>query len=221
MTNATGSRGGPRTAEPARHRRHRVHRVRHVEAAGARRRAGDDGIPADRAPPLARGRALPAGHDEHHRQRAARRRPAHRAAGRAADHQRVRRARARRRRRVPPRARSRRVGDSRARAGDGAQHPRDPRRRREPHLLRRPLRRVLDLRRRLPRHPDGRPASAGARRHALLRHRPVHRRRPHRRLGRVLLADLRLPAAAGRGALRHHAQGPAAAEPVPRASTCS
>ena len=39
-----------------------------------------------------------------------------------------------------------------ARAGDGAQHPRDPRRGREPHLFRRPLRRLLDLRHRLPRH---------------------------------------------------------------------
>ena len=34
-----------------------------------------------------------------------------------------------------------------ARRGDGAQHPRHPRRRRQPHLLRRPLPRLLDLRR--------------------------------------------------------------------------
>ena len=130
--------------------------------------------------------------------------------------QRLRHPRPRRRRRVPPRARARRVGDSGARAGDGAQHPRDPRRRRKPHLLRRPLRRVLDLRRRLPRDPDRRPAPAGDGRDALLRPRPVHRRRPHRGLGRVLCADLRLHAARGRRPLRHPAQGAAAAEPLPQ-----
>ena len=54
------------------------------------------------------------------------------------DHQRVRGPRPRRRRRVPPGARARRVGDPGAGAGDGAQHSRDSRRRREPHLLRRP-----------------------------------------------------------------------------------
>ena len=133
----------------------------------------------------------------------------------APDHQRVRHSRPRCRRGVSPRAGPRRMGDSRAREGDGAQHPRHSRRRREPHLLRRPLQRVLDLRHRLPRHPQGRPASARHGGPALLRHRPVHRRRPHGGLGRVLFADLRLHAAAGQGALRHHAQGAAAAEPVP------
>ena len=52
-----------------------------------------------------------------------------------------------------PGARPGRVGNPGARAGDGAQHPGDPRRRREPHLFCRPLRRVLDLRHRLSRHP--------------------------------------------------------------------
>ena len=93
---ATDREAIPEPQNPLGHRRHRVHRVRHLEAAGAGRRARDDGLPADRAAPLARGRALPAGHDERHRERAARRRPAHRAAGRAAGDQRLRAARARR-----------------------------------------------------------------------------------------------------------------------------
>ncbi len=76
-------------------------------------------------------------------------------------HSRVRRARARRECRVQARARPRRLGDPRARGADGAQHPGDPRRRRKPHLFRRPLRRVLDLRHRLSRHSLGRPPSAG------------------------------------------------------------
>ena len=46
------------------------------------------------------------------------------------------------------RARPRRLGDADARLGDGAQHPRHPRRRRQPDLLRRPLPGLLDLRRR-------------------------------------------------------------------------
>ena len=45
-------------------------------------------------------------------------------------------------------ARPRRLGSADACRSDGAQHPGDPRRRREPHLLRRPLPRLLDLRRR-------------------------------------------------------------------------
>ena len=79
------------------------------------------------------------------------------AADRDAGDRRDRAARARRGGRVPPRARARRVGRADARRGDGAQHPGDPRRRREPHLLRRPLPRVLDLRRRLHADPDRRP----------------------------------------------------------------
>ena len=69
--------------------------------------------------------------------------------------------------------------------------------------------------------PDGRPSSARARRDALLRDRPVHRFRPHRGLGRVLLAGLRLCTAAGQQALRHPAQGTAARKPLSHASTCS
>ena len=48
-------------------------------------------------------------------------------------------ARARRRRRLQARARPRRLGGAGAGGGDGAAHPGDPRRRRQPHLLRRPL----------------------------------------------------------------------------------
>ena len=50
-------------------RRHRIHRVRDQQAAGARPGAGDDGLPPDRAPPLARGPAVPAGRHERDRQR--------------------------------------------------------------------------------------------------------------------------------------------------------
>ena len=49
------------------------------------------------------------------------------------------------------------MGDPGAGAGDGAQHSRDSRRRREPHLLRRPVRRILDLRHRLSRDSHRRP----------------------------------------------------------------
>ena len=63
------------------------------------------GFRPDRAPSLARGRAVSPGQDEHHRQRPAGGRPAHGAADRAADHQRLRGARARCRRR-PSAARS-------------------------------------------------------------------------------------------------------------------
>ena len=81
-----------------------------------------------------------------------------------------------------------RVGDPDARRRDGTQHPGHPRRRRQRDLLRRPLRGPDDLRRRLPPDPLGRRASARARRPALVRHRPVHRRRPHAGLARLLRA---------------------------------
>ena len=84
----------------------------------------------------------------------------------------------------------------------------------EPHLLRRPLSRFLDLRRRLHAESRRRRAPAGADRPALVRHRPVHRQRPHGRLDRVLRRALRLPRPARRKALRHPAQGPHPGEPV-------
>ena len=56
--------------------------------------------------------------------------------------------------------------------------PGDPRRRHQPHLLRRPLSRILDLRRGLRAHSRRRSAAARARRAALVRNRAVHRQRP-------------------------------------------
>ena len=50
-----------RAAQPAGPGRHRVHRIRDLPAAGAGRGAGDDGLPAGRAAPLARGAAVPPG----------------------------------------------------------------------------------------------------------------------------------------------------------------
>ena len=141
---------------------------------------------------------------------------AQRAAGRHARDRRDRAARARRRRRLPPRAAARRLGRADAGGGDGAEHPGDPRRGRQPHLLRRPLPRLLDLRRRLHADPDGRPEAAGAGRAALVRHRAVHRQRAHGGLDRVLPRAVRLQGAARRTALRHPAQGPHPAEPVDR-----
>ncbi len=80
MTNALDREAVPEPHNPLGIRRHRIHRIRHVEAPGAGRRARKDGVPADRAPPLPRGRALPPGRDEHHRQRAGGGCAAHRAA---------------------------------------------------------------------------------------------------------------------------------------------
>ena len=79
------------------------------------------------------------GGDEPDRQRAPRRPARPRRADRHAGAVGVRAARARRRLRVAAYPRPRRLGDADARLGDGAQHPRRPRRRRQPHLLRRPV----------------------------------------------------------------------------------
>ena len=216
MTNP-GPRGGSRTAEPARHRRHRVHRIRDIEAAGAGRRAGDDGLPADRAAPLARGRALSAGHDERHRQRAAGRRAADRAARRAA------RSSARspsacatptprsaaRSSSAPgrsPCARARWSSTSRrstasARASSTSSTATTSSRSTTSTSAR--SRRSIRIRRR----------SRGLHFFGIVQYIGADRTA---RLGRVLLADLRLHAAAGQRALRHHAEGTAAAEPVPQ-----
>ena len=66
-------------------------------------------------------------------------------------------------------ARPRRLGNADARLGHGAQHPRHPRRRRQPDLLRRPLPGLLDLRRRFRLRSPAPTAPAGARRPALVR----------------------------------------------------
>ena len=99
-----------------------------------------------------------------------------------------------------------------ARAARWSSTSRHPRRRRKPHLLRRPLRRVLDLRRRLRRDSDGRPPSARHRRPALLRHRPVivrDRTADWVEFYSQLFGFRRCLTAA----LRHHAEGPAARSP--------
>jgi 4-hydroxyphenylpyruvate dioxygenase len=62
--------------------------------------------------------------------------------------------------------------------------------------------------------PHRRPASAGARRHALVRRRPVHRQRPDGGLDRVLSRALRIQRAARRATLRHPAQGTHPAQSV-------
>jgi hypothetical protein len=74
MSTATASPAADReaiTEPPTRSAgRHRVHRIRHLQAAGPGPGAGDDGLPAHRAAPLARGAAVPPGRHERRRQRA-------------------------------------------------------------------------------------------------------------------------------------------------------
>ena len=132
-----------------------------VPAAGPGRPAREDGISPGGPAPLARGPALPSGRHEPRGQRAPRR-GARGRRGRAGD----RRGRdglpGGRRGRGPSADRgARRVGPAHPRRGDGAAHPRHPRRRRQPHLLRRSAPRLLDLRRRLHADRRRRPASAG------------------------------------------------------------
>ena len=132
--------------------------TRPAAAAGAGPGAGDDGLPAGGAPPLARGAAVPAGRHEHHGQRA-RRGLARACTGEtpliAAVALRVRDAA----RGLPARARARRLGGADARArrwsstsrrihGVGASRI---------YFVDR-YARVLDLRRRLRADPDGRSA---------------------------------------------------------------
>ena len=83
-------------------------------------------------------------------------------ADRAAGDHRDRAAGARRGGGLPARAGARRLGRAGAGRGDGAQHSGDPWRRHQPHLLRRSLQGVLDLRRRLHADSHGRPEAAGA-----------------------------------------------------------
>ena len=61
---------------------------------------------------------------------------------------------------------------------------------------------------------DRQPAGAG--RAALVRHRAVHRQRPAGRLDRLLPRTVRLRRTARRPALRHPAQGPHPAQPLPQ-----
>ena len=94
--------------------------------------------------------------------------------------------------------------------------PGHPRRRRQPDLLRRPLPRLLDLRRRLRPLAGTDPQPAGGRRAALVRRRAGDPRRPHPGLGRLLPQSVRLLGAAARPVLRRAAEGHAAREPVPQ-----
>ena len=102
-------------------------------------------------------------------------------------------------------------------AGDGAQHPRDSRRRREPHLLRRPVRRILDLRHRLPRHPDRRSASAGdsadCTSSGIVQYIGPDRTADWVEFYSQIFGFTPLPDS---NALRHHAQGAAARKPLPQ-----
>src|SRR3989449_9106356 len=61
-------RAPARAFQSAGNGRHRIHRIRDQPAAGLRRPAAAHGLRAARAPPLARGDALPAGPDEPDRQ---------------------------------------------------------------------------------------------------------------------------------------------------------
>src|SRR5256885_8404182 len=65
-------RAPARAVQSAGNGRHRIHRIRDQPAAGLRRPAAAHGLRAARAPPLARGAALPAGPDEPDRQLARR-----------------------------------------------------------------------------------------------------------------------------------------------------
>jgi 3-dehydroquinate dehydratase-2 len=166
--------------------------LRHHQAAGPG--AGDDGLPPGGAAPLARGAAVPAGRHERDRQRARARGGRRQRSPVTPSDRRHRVARARCRQRLPARAGARRLGRAHARGGDGAQHPGHPRRGQQPHLLRRPLPRVLDLRRGLHPRSRRRPAPAGARRPALVRLVQYIGVDRIRRLDRVLPRAVRLSA---------------------------
>ena len=191
-------------------------------AAGARPGARDDGLPAGRAAPLARGAAVPAGRHERRHQRprrraAAQRRPAETPVI-AAIALRVRDAA----RRLQARARARRLGGADARRGDGAATSRRSTASASSRIyFVDRWRRVLDLRRRLRADPHRRHAAAGARRPALVRHRAVHRQRPHGRLERVLPRAVRLRRAARRSSASASCRRAASCRARAAASTCS
>ena len=192
-------------------------------AAGARPGARDDGLPAGRAAPLARGAAVPAGRDERRHQRARQR------AGRAA----------------PPPSETPEIAAIALRVRDAAAAyqraldrgawavpthvevmelniPGDPRRRRAAASTSSTA--TASSRSTTStscRSPPSTPHAAGARRPALVRHRAVHRHRPHGGLDRVLPRAVRLRRAARRPALRHPAQGRASCAARAAASTCS
>ena len=206
--------GIPETLQPPGPGRHRVHRVRHLAAAGLRRVAAADGLRGGGPPPLARGAAVPSGRDERDREFT-------RSDVREPRPQRHRPARPRRRPCVSPFGRARRLGDRAPRRGHGAQHPRHPRRRRQPRLLRRPLPRFLHLRRRLRPARGHRAQAARARRPALVRRGAGDPRRAHARLDGLLRDPLRVLRAARRAAISACSRTARSSRAPATSSTCS
>ena len=142
-----GGSNGRSAAEPGGHRRVRVHRIHRARQPGARRAVREHGLRGRRAASLQGRHALPPGRRQLHPESRARQlRAIVRARARPVG-VRLRDPREGRRRGLQARDRARREAAPRQSRADGAQHPGDPRHRRQPDLSRRSLRRPFHLRR--------------------------------------------------------------------------